>query len=406
MFWSRHWSSNLPSHWSSKRTSRRRASQRRLSFEQCESRRLMAVTTSLNGGTLTITGDGGADDIAIVGTPGGEITVTGRNGTTVNGSTVVPGVLGDLLIDLGDGNNVINVDNVFLAGRLDLETGDGNDQVVFGATGVVTSGGICSVNTGAGNDSFRAEDYKVFIASQLLVHVGSGNDFASLVGASAITRIEVSGGESGRTDFILRGVTSGGRLYVLAQTPINNVAVFTSAASQDLEILCKSGQNSIYVDTCFAAQNISVSSYSSNTGFFPRNPPLPVAAPYNVDATITVARCQALRLFVNTLGDANPRYFSGDDTIFIYGNNLVGPSVPSPGTHVLSVATGHGNDRVSASYNVVIGEAFVGLYELNDTLTLTGNLVTGIAQADGGDGGNRLDLFGNQFGGSSFTNFA
>jgi hypothetical protein len=371
----------------------------------------MAVLTSLSGGTLTISGDGDADDIAIVGTTGGEITVTGRNGTSVdgviNGSTVVPGVTADLLADFGDGDNVINVDNVFLAGRLDLDTGDGNDRVVFGATGVVTSGGICSVNTDGGNDTFRAEDYKVFIADQLLVHVGRGNDFASLVGASAITRVEVSGGGfgDGRNDFVLRGVTSGGRLYVLAQTPINNVAVFTSAASRNLEILCDSGQNSIYVDTCFAAENISVTSASSNTGFFPRNHPPPVAAPYNVDATITVARCQTQKLFVNTIGDANPRYFSGDDTIFVYGNNLVGPSVASPGAHVLSVATGDGNDQVSASYNVVLGVAFAGLGELNDTLTLAGNVVTDTVIADGGTGGNLLNLFGNQFGGTAFSNF-
>jgi hypothetical protein len=397
--------------WPTKRTTGRRASRRKLSFEKCEDRRLLAVTTSLSGGTLTITGDGDADDIAIVGTTGGEITVTGRNGTSVdgviNGSAVVPGVTADLLADFGDGDNVINVDNVFLAGRLDLDTGDGNDRVVFGATGVVTSGGICSVNTSDGNDSFRAEDYKVFIADQLTVHVGRGNDFASLVGASAITSVEVSGGgfEDGRNDYILRGITSGGRLRVFAQKPINNVAIFISAASDDLEVFGGSGQNSIYVDTCFSAGNISVLSASSNTGFFPRNHPPPVAAPFNVDATITVARCQATRLFVNTLGDANPRYFSGDDTIFIYGNNLVGPSVASPGAHVLSVATGDGNDQVSASYNVVLGVAFAGLGELNDTLTLAGNVVTDTAIADGGTGGNLLNLFGNQFAGTAFSNF-
>jgi hypothetical protein len=72
---------------------------------------------------------------------------------------------------------------------------------------------------------------------------------------------------------------------------------------------------------------------------------------------------------------------------------------------VLSVKTGDGNDQVSASYNVVRGEAFAGLDELDDTLTLVGNLVTGFMSADGGTGGNRLILSGNQFGGSRFTNF-
>jgi hypothetical protein len=43
-------------------------SRRTLAFEQFEPRRLMAVTTSLNNGSLSILGDSAGDDIAIVGT--------------------------------------------------------------------------------------------------------------------------------------------------------------------------------------------------------------------------------------------------------------------------------------------------------------------------------------------------
>ncbi|MEX2141898.1 MAG: hypothetical protein WD894_21715 [Pirellulales bacterium] len=373
----------------------------------------MAVTTSLSGGTLTITGDADSDDIAIVGTANpGEITVTGRNDTFVdgvmNGSTTLQGVTADLIANFGGGDNVINVDNVYLAGELDLDTGNGNDQVIFGATGVVSSAERCSVNTGDGNDLFLAKDYKVFIADRLDVHLGGrGQDSAVLIGASALTSVRVSGGafDQGRNDVFLQGVTSGGRLDVQAETPINNVAVLTSAASGDLRVYCRSGQNSIYIDTCYSAERIVVDSWTSNTPFFPHFPPDPITAPYNIDDTVTVVRCQTPLLFVNTTGDANPTYFGGNDTVTIDGNNLVGPPVANPGAHVLSVKTGDGNDQVSASYNVILGVAFVGLDELDDTLTLVGNLVTGIASGDGGTGTNRLNLFGNQFGGSSFTQF-
>jgi hypothetical protein len=390
---------------------------RKLGFEQFESRRLMAVTTSLNAGTLTITGNGDADDVAIVGSPAGEIQVIGRNGTLVDGVAqdgdgnsivTIQGVTADLIVDLGDGDNVINMDNVYVAGRIDLDTGDGNDQVIFGATGVVTSGGNCAVNTSDGSDSFRAEDYKVFIGGSLEVHSARGVDSTSLIGASAQTSILISGGgfPEGRNDFLLRGVTSGGRLEIQTYAPIVNLAVLTSAASGDLTTFCHSGQNSIYVDTCYSATRISINSYSSNTPLYPHFPPGPVAAPYNIDDTVTVARCQTPMLFVNTTGDAHPTYSGGDDTVFIYGNNLIGPAVANPGAHVLSVTTGDGNDQVTGSYNVVQGVLFVGLGERDDTLTLVGNLVTDLASADGGTGGNRLNLLGNQFAGSAFTQFA
>jgi hypothetical protein len=89
----------------------KRFTTKRMGIEHLEDRRLMAVTTALNCGTLTITGDAAADDIAVVGTANpGEIAVTGRNGTTINGtpngSVTIPGVTGDLELNLGDGDNI------------------------------------------------------------------------------------------------------------------------------------------------------------------------------------------------------------------------------------------------------------------------------------------------------------
>ena len=46
----------------------------------------MAVSASFNGSSLTITGDGDSDTVAIVGTQNpGEFDVFGFNGTAVNG---------------------------------------------------------------------------------------------------------------------------------------------------------------------------------------------------------------------------------------------------------------------------------------------------------------------------------
>src|SRR5688572_11751446 len=105
-----------------------RSRRRHLRFEQLEGRRLMAVTTSLNNGTLTVTGDADADMIAIFGTANpGEFTIQG-NGTTVDGGTsaTIGGVTGDLIIELENGNDVVNLNNVYLAGNLTVDTEDGD----------------------------------------------------------------------------------------------------------------------------------------------------------------------------------------------------------------------------------------------------------------------------------------
>ena len=171
----------------------------RLYFEQLEHRRPMAVSVLLGSGTLTITGDEDGNEIAIVGTGNpGEITVTGRTGTRVNGiangSVTVQGVTEALFAQLGHGDNVVALDNLYLGGKIEIRTGDGNDRVVFGQSGVVSSANDCFVfSSGGANDVFLAEKSNVFMGGHLWV-TSHGALSASLIGASARTFISVGGG--------------------------------------------------------------------------------------------------------------------------------------------------------------------------------------------------------------------
>jgi hypothetical protein len=86
---------------------------------------MMAISTSLTAGKLEIVEADTADnDFAIVGTGNpGEITVSGRNGTAVNGvmdgSVTISGVTGDLDVRIqSNTNNNIHIDNVYIAGNL------------------------------------------------------------------------------------------------------------------------------------------------------------------------------------------------------------------------------------------------------------------------------------------------
>src|SRR5688500_14821922 len=108
--------------WSKPRTRFReltRTMNRARFFECLEPRQLMAVTTALNGGSLSITGDNANDNIAIVGTANpGEFVVVGRDGTTVNGvangSVTIPGVTGNMAVDLNGGDDVLSMDSAFV----------------------------------------------------------------------------------------------------------------------------------------------------------------------------------------------------------------------------------------------------------------------------------------------------
>jgi hypothetical protein len=398
--------------WWSKQSRVRRSSRSRLCFERCEPRNLLAVTTSFDNttGTLTITGDADADVIAIFGTANpGEFTIQG-SGTTVDGGTsaTIGGVTGNMIIRLEDGNDVLNLDNVYLAGELDVRTGNGDDRIVLGATGVVSTAGHCWLQAEEGNDVIRAENYKVFIKDQLFITMrGRVRNTISVVGASALGEITIFGGDSGTNDIVLRGVTAGLSVDIRGGAPINNIAVFNSAASRVLQIRCEDGQNSIYIDTCYAGRFLQVNSFSSASGYIPE-PPKP--APYNIDDTVTIARCQTPQIVVHTGLTGAMAFFGGNDTVDLYANYIVGPptqvTLPTYApVHVVYVETGEGNDTMNAAYNTILGQAIVSMLRGDDYLALIGNVFTGFASADGGEGANRLRLFGNQFAGFAATRF-
>jgi hypothetical protein len=367
----------------------------------------MAVTTSYDSGTgtLTITGDAAADDIAIFGTStAGEITIQGRNGTTVDGgaSATIPGVTGDLVIGADGGNDVLNLDNVYLAGDLTIETGDGDDAVVFGATGVVSAIGFCEVKTDGGQDLFVAQPYKAFFGGNLVISDTNSVAAANIVGASAATIALFD-----LPQVFMQGVTSTAAINVRCDSTVNNIAIFTSAANDGIGVTLSSGQNSVYIDTCFSDAGISVHAY---TVVFPGSGQQFVAkpAPFNIDDTITIARCQTRSMFVDTAGTGTAgrrAYTGGNDTVLLHGNYIVGAVQNNPGTRLVSVDTGDGNDTVTLSYNIALGDARFRMEDLDDTLILVGNQITGAIVADGGFGMNRLIQIGNQYPSALFSSF-
>jgi hypothetical protein len=192
----------------------------------------MAVTTSLNSGTLTIAGDHFTDDIAVVGTANpGEITVTGRNGTPVNGtpngSVTIPGVTADLILALGDGNNVLQMDNVYIARDISITGGAGNDSITLGETSPVSPARNLSIGTLNGGDFIRlgVAAYTVYVGENCTVAGHGADDRISAYGASARQAFVLAGGGEGDS-IMAYGVTAGG-LTVAGDEGNNSLAVLT-----------------------------------------------------------------------------------------------------------------------------------------------------------------------------------
>jgi len=384
-------------HWHKRRNTDRRDKRRRgRGFEQFESRRLMAVTTSLNSGTLTVTGDAAADDIAIIGTGNpGEITVIGRNGTEVNGvangSVTVPGVTDDLDVNLLQGNDVLTIDNVYLAGDLFVHGSIGNNSITLGASHPVSTAGNLIVNTGTDNDVIQigTTTYNVFAIGTLWVHSGAGFDNTSVYGASSQLFVQVQG--SGTTR--IQGVTSGGDLLVGGPGDLD---VRNSAASGPFHV-GNSGSGRVIVDTNYSAHFIELSFSARNT-------------------SVTIARCQAQQ--INVFGSAYTGNSPSTNLITIYGNYIVGPPYNFAYAHPLHPHTeslyinffGVGNDNyhhdiVDVRYNVVLGEMFAQLADGDDTLMLVGNRIDQPTRLDGGYGTNRLSLGYNDLRNLTAVNF-
>jgi hypothetical protein len=144
------------------------------------------ATTSLVGGNLTIT-DSGASALAIGQPAANQITITPAPGTTINGKAgpvTIPGVTGNLSVNLGAGNDTLVFD--LSQSSLDVRnlsiTGSTGDKTVLTAT----AGTIHSLNVhgnykevfGNGNEFTRLNQFNV--NGNLTIDHANGNAFAFL----------------------------------------------------------------------------------------------------------------------------------------------------------------------------------------------------------------------------------
>jgi hypothetical protein len=85
------------------------------------------------GGDVNINGDAGNNDVTITQNANGTVTVTGHNGTTVNGGashTTTTPVTGEIDVNTRGGDDKVTVDGVTNVEDLDLEDNIGDNEIV------------------------------------------------------------------------------------------------------------------------------------------------------------------------------------------------------------------------------------------------------------------------------------
>ena len=184
-----------------------------LDFDELEPRVMLAgdVTAVFDGSTLTLTGDGSANEVHVL-RFFDSVEIVGTAGTSINGGqgigAIDPASLSNLTANLGGGADVLSL-NTFgsgqltLTGDLNVTTAGGGDLVVLGARIGSGSGdapdllvlGESDISLGIGNDTSWVEDVQFGDASN-----ENGFSLRANDGDDDVTTLHVSTGGNLFTD--------------------------------------------------------------------------------------------------------------------------------------------------------------------------------------------------------------
>jgi hypothetical protein len=282
--------------------------------------------TTLGG--ATVTGGSGNDSFSI------------QNGATVNGN---------LSLDLGDGDNTVNVGaaNVgatTITGTLGVVGGAGNDVVAVSSA----STGAEMFDLGSGNDTVTVLNTTV---SGNFSAVGTGNEAVTLAGDTVSGFVSVNDPTAQSVDVSVNHTSVGTFLGVVGGAGNDTVVVHFSSIGQNLGAILGGGNDSVSFTSDTVAGNVTLTGTGNETysltadtvvGFVSVNDPAATAVTVTANGT-------RVGSFLGVVGGA------GNDTVNVTGG--------STGEN-LGAILGGGNDSVSYSGVTVTG---------NVTLTGTGN---------------------------------
>jgi hypothetical protein len=204
------------------------------------------VTATVADGRLKLTGDDGFNALQILPAPGDRsFAVVGVDATTVNGQPTftassvqkivvdlgvgddrveVTGadVSGNLIVKLGKGNDSLILDGARVQGKLEVEGGKGGDTITLRMGTRVAQ--FLNLTSGSGNDTLRIADSSV--GEDASISLGAGNDTITLEGATFDGPAPVEIGGSDGNDVV----------QLLGANFENDVTVRLAAGDDDVAI--------------------------------------------------------------------------------------------------------------------------------------------------------------------------
>lgn len=209
----------------------------RRAFEVCEPRRALAgdVAVALEGSLMMVFGDDLANDIAVEQSAAGDVTIRGRQGTTVNGGpavTLTNPMLNAVEIRMNAGNDRVNLLNVSAFNDLNVHLGDGDDQF----TSIRGSAQNYSLYGEQGAD--RAHVGRLDVQGDLNIHMGIGAASVSVANSNVGFNLNIVTDDA--ADAIAAGNTTvGGGLDIQSKggadtVTLNAIAALTAKVSTDL----------------------------------------------------------------------------------------------------------------------------------------------------------------------------
>lgn len=245
------------------------------------------VQAALEGELLVINGDNLSNRITIARANNGDVLVTGRQGTTVNGLPSLrlrlPTINAvEVLMNGGDDDVVIN--GMQIANDLSVNLGEGNDAFRSGAA-ATSVGGNLSVSGEAGNDTIRLANWSVAGDAVIDGQVGALNSQVSgftvgftltVVGdelRDVVTISETTTGDyfyietKGGNDSVSLSMVAGLGAMISTDMGADVVSLTDVNAQEDIGVFTGTENDRVSFENVASAKNITVSLDAGNDSF-------------------------------------------------------------------------------------------------------------------------------------------
>lgn len=329
------------------------------------------VQAYLSGGNLYIIGDAAANSVALWNVTPNAIRIQG-NGTTVNGSStaltfalgagksvfinlrggddfVILGdnpadtntrslsILGNLRIDLGDGNNNVGLENIYVGGTTTIRAGAGNDVLDIDTTLGQPSffRGNVSATLGDGTNNVTGSTFGV--GGNLSLTTGTDDDTIDLANATINKNLLIAANDGLNNISITDSDVNGNITRISTGVDDDNITLDSSDFKR-LFVLAGDGNNT--VDVGVAGGGVTAVSVDVTTG--------------TGDDTVNITDSDFQLASSVSTG-------AGDDTVNVSGSDFLGGLTADGGAHV----AGDTFNGLAAAFGNT------GLFTLNDFETTT-----------------------------------